>query len=690
MATLEKIRSKSVLLVSVIGFALFLFIITLVDNPLALFQDATTIAKVGNHKIEITDFQKRYEVQSQQMQQSGEKQDAAMLQQQVLSQMIQESLFNEEMEKLGIVVTDSELTNAMLGANALGSMIQFARQMGFETPDQFHDLAFNPTKYQLPVEQAQQLQQMWIAQEAEIENILKYQKLGDLFNGTLVANKLDAEALYNENASTTQIAYAKKDFSSIADDKYEVTDADINALWAENKGQYKLDNETRVVKYIAVNINPSQDDNIAAQQLVEQAVADLKANPGAEGLSGNVNFVVEHKSAPVYRINNAQLKQFVTSAANGDAAMTSYLSNEYTIAKLIDVKNENDSINIDMLAFQGDAAQVDSLLKKLNSGVAFAEVAQTPGVQGSQENFWASLVAEQSNSAIKEKLISAPKGTFFVGDSAQNMMMIYRVNERKAPVQVYNYVTATYKVEPSTATYNKLNGDLKKFLEATKTADDFTAEKAAEAGFQVFPAYITSSSPMLGNINESRDAVSWVMDGDKGAVSDIFVDEQGKRLLAVAIEDIYTDYVPATDNDVKQDLTRKARNNKKAADLIAQYEGKAKTVAEFAALMETQVDSTDVTFGQMFIPRIGAGEGVLTGKVMASQPNQVVGPLQANNSVIVYEVVNVNNENRPYNYEESAQTFGRTLGAQALSSRIFEILSNGKDIDNRMLKFYSK
>ncbi len=690
MATLEKIRSKSVLLVSVIGFALFLFIITLVDNPLALFQDATTIAKVGNHKIEITDFQKRYEVQSQQMQQSGEKQDAAMLQQQVLSQMIQESLFNEEMEKLGIVVTDSELTNAMLGANALGSMIQFARQMGFETPDQFHDLAFNPTKYQLPVEQAQQLQQMWIAQEAEIENILKYQKLGDLFNGTLVANKLDAEALYNENASTTQIAYAKKDFSSIADDKYEVTDADINALWAENKGQYKLDNETRVVKYIAVNINPSQDDNIAAQQLVEQAVADLKANPGAEGLSGNVNFVVEHKSAPVYRINNAQLKQFVTSAANGDAAMTSYLSNEYTIAKLIDVKNENDSINIDMLAFQGDAAQVDSLLKKLNSGVAFAEVAQTPGVQGSQENFWASLVAEQSNSAIKEKLISAPKGTFFVGDSAQNMMMIYRVNERKAPVQVYNYVTATYKVEPSTATYNKLNGDLKKFLEATKTADDFTAEKAAEAGFQVFPAYITSSSPMLGNINESRDAVSWVMDGDKGAVSDIFVDEQGKRLLAVAIEDIYTDYVPATDNDVKQDLTRKARNNKKAAELIAQYEGKAKTVAEFAALMETQVDSTDVTFGQMFIPRIGAGEGVLTGKVMASQPNQVVGPLQANNSVIVYEVVNVNNENRPYNYEESAQTFGRTLGAQALSSRIFEILSNGKDIDNRMLKFYSK
>lgn len=38
MATLEKIRSRSVLLVSVIFVALFLFIITIVDNPMGLVQ----------------------------------------------------------------------------------------------------------------------------------------------------------------------------------------------------------------------------------------------------------------------------------------------------------------------------------------------------------------------------------------------------------------------------------------------------------------------------------------------------------------------------------------------------------------------------------------------------------------------------------------------------------------------------
>ena len=52
MATLEKIRSRSVLLVSVIFVALFLFIITIVDNPMGLVQDHTTVAKVKGDKID--------------------------------------------------------------------------------------------------------------------------------------------------------------------------------------------------------------------------------------------------------------------------------------------------------------------------------------------------------------------------------------------------------------------------------------------------------------------------------------------------------------------------------------------------------------------------------------------------------------------------------------------------------------
>lgn len=83
MATLEKIRSKSVLLVSIIGVALVLFIITLVDNPFAMFQDTTSIAKVGNHKISVEEFNRRSEME---MQRNSDRDgvDNAVLQAQVL------------------------------------------------------------------------------------------------------------------------------------------------------------------------------------------------------------------------------------------------------------------------------------------------------------------------------------------------------------------------------------------------------------------------------------------------------------------------------------------------------------------------------------------------------------------------------------------------------------------------------
>ena len=57
MATLEKIRSKSVLLIVVIGVALLAFIIgDAITNSRNLFGDQTKVAKVGGTKIEYNDY----------------------------------------------------------------------------------------------------------------------------------------------------------------------------------------------------------------------------------------------------------------------------------------------------------------------------------------------------------------------------------------------------------------------------------------------------------------------------------------------------------------------------------------------------------------------------------------------------------------------------------------------------------
>ena len=60
MATLQKIRSKSVFLIVVIGVALLAFIVgDALTNGSKLFGNQTTVAKIGNEKIDYTEYHQK-------------------------------------------------------------------------------------------------------------------------------------------------------------------------------------------------------------------------------------------------------------------------------------------------------------------------------------------------------------------------------------------------------------------------------------------------------------------------------------------------------------------------------------------------------------------------------------------------------------------------------------------------------
>ena len=688
MATLEKIRKRSTLLLIVVGAALLAFIIgDFFTSGRTLFGTGTTIAKVGDEKIDIQDFQRRYEEANQMYQQQGAKMDPAALQQRVLYGMIQEQLLNKEIKDLGIEVSDNELTQAMLGPNAHYAMIQFAQNMGFESPSQLYDVAFNPGKYGVPEEQAQQVQQMWLKQEQQMEMMLKQQKFQSLLVGSLVANELDAKAYYDGNASTSHIAYAKKSFADLPNDKYPVTDAEIKAEYNKQKNAYKVEEEMRRVNYIAVNIEPSTSDVAEARKLVDATVARLAATNDLEAVNGDSNFGVDRRSTTASAITNPQLKNFVTDSVTGAVTMLSFINDEFTIAKNLGKKVAVDSINVDLIAYQGDAAGRDSLLAALNSGTPFDDALKMPGVVGGQADVW-NTIASTPDNELKEKLLNA--GTqYFISDSTANDARIVRVNSKKAPVAIYDYATVTYKVYPSDATVAKLNDDLHGFISGITKADSLTVGKAIKAGYSLQPAMLTSNSATLGNVPYTRNAVKWAMDAKRGEVSPILEDGQNDRLIVVALNEVIKPGFMPIDDDIKTALTEKVRNDKKAADLIAQYKGKASDIAGYAGLMQASVDSTEVTFGQMFIAGVGAMESNLLGQVPVTPKGTVAGPVQGNNAVYVYQVYEVDNQSRPYNYQENAARYNQQFGGQAVLQNFFDIMMEDNKVVNNTLKFYN-
>ncbi len=689
MATLEKIRKRSTLLLIVVGAALLAFIIgDFFTSGRTLFGTGTTIAKVGDEKIDIQDFQRRYEEANQMYQQQGAKMDPAALQQRVLYGMIQERLLDKEINDLGIEVSDNELTQAMLGPNAHYAMIQFAQNMGFETPQQLYDVAFNPGKYGVPEDQARQVQQMWLKQEQQMEQMLKQQKFQNLLVGSLVANELDAKAYYDGNASTSHIAYVKKSFADLPNDKYPVTDSEIKAEYNKQKNAYKVDEEMRRVSYISVNVEPSTADVAEARKLVDATVSRLASTNDLEAVNGDSNFGVDRRSTTASAITNPQLKSFVTDSVAGSVTMLSFINDEFTIAKVLGKKVAVDSINVDLVAYQGDAAGRDSLLAALNSGTPFEEALKMPGVVGGQADVW-NTIASSPDNELKERLLNAGSG-YFISDSTANDARIIRVNSKKAPVAIYDYATVSYKVYPSDATVAKLNDDLQAFMSGITKADSLTVTKALKAGYSLQPAMVTSNSANLGNVPYTRNAVKWAMDAKAGEVSPILEDGQNDRLIVVALNDVIKPgYMPVNDDDIKAALTEKVRNNKKAADLIAQYKGKASDIAGFAGLMQASVDSTEVTFGQMFISGIGAMESNLLGQVPVTPKGAVTGPVQGTNGVYVYQVYEVDNQSRPYNYQENAARYNQQFGGQAVLQNFFDIMMEDNKVVNNTLKFYN-
>lgn len=494
MATLEKIRSKSVLLIVIIGVALLAFIIgDFFNSGRSFFGPGTTVAKVGSEKIDIADLQSRVEMHNQQQQQQARKTDGAQLQQQAISELVSEKLYKQELNRLGITVTDAELVEFMLGrgSDMVSNRIAQESQGQIRSAAELHNMITRPADYGMTPDQVSQFKTYWRALEQEIEEQLMQQKFMNLFTGALVANELDAKAVYDESATPLQMVYVKKDYASIPNEEYEPTNDELNAEWGKHKNAYKIPEQMRTVSYITVPIVPSQQDIVAGQQRVENALMKLRSSDDPTVLADMTDFVVEQQRLTGSRIRDNKVKSFVDSASIGSAAIVNQNANAYTLAKLYGKTLATDSVNVDYLVVSGKA-QADSLLAALKSGATtFADARTNSAVQEAQDSVWFALTAPEMNE-LRDQLTNTAAGTYFTPDTAASLPMarIIRVNTRRAPVNVYDYAVVTFNIDPSETTVNKLEADLQNYVRENNTSAKFE-ENAIAAGYQVFPAKVT-------------------------------------------------------------------------------------------------------------------------------------------------------------------------------------------------------
>lgn len=686
MSALEQIRQRPILIISILGVALLLFILTAVDRPGELFTDTHTVAKVDGQKIDYLEFQRRVEQQQEQLQQQGYADlDLAQVQQYVLQQMIAKALMDKEFQRLGLVVTDKELSEAITGKTPHPYVARMLQQMGVPSAQLLYDAAFNPTKMGIDPQQAQQLQTAWKSLEDDTEQMLLTSKFNNLFFGALTANKLDARAAYDDNAVTSTIAYARRELSSLPDKDFQPTDNALQDLYAQERNRYRIEEPQYAVDYITVDIRPSEADLAGGQKVVEDALMGLRMNPGTESLEGDSHFYVNRVSAPEAKLAPA-LRKSLDKIIADSVTMVQFVDNTYTLAKLLGRTTQVDSVLLDMVALSPELDN-DSILGLLNSGKRPAELGKA--VAQAQDSVWMSLLDPQV-ATMKDELAQAATGLYFKPQNNNgNTSLALRIRTRRAPVTVYDIAEITYEVEPSSATINKLNSDLRKFLAANTTSKQF-ADNAPASGYSALSAVVTPSSLSVNGLKESRNAAKWAIEAKEGEVSPIFSDDRDTRLMAVACKAVYDgSFLPASDPAVRSYLENKARNTLKADKLITDLKGKANTLADYATLMQGRVDTTAVTFGQNYVRNFPMNEPALAANVSVAKEGQLVGPVALNNSVVVFTVTSRETTQRPFDYANDAMVFNQRQGAYTFQQSLPAVLLGNKKIDNRIQNFYS-
>ena len=696
MAVLEKLRKRPKLLMGIIGGALLLFILTIIDNPAAILRPNETMAlQVGDEKIDIQQFSGEQE--RIQKQNPNQKTDGDVMQQQIVQKLIGERLIAQECKDAGIDVSNDEILTVLL--KETGWDKQIFEQVKNANP--------NPNSQDPQQQQLYEAKVYCESRIPEIANSLKSSKLEHALMGCIKPNKLDEE-LIKEEQTPYEIEYTKVDYAQFANN-YKVSDEEIKEAYEQFKECFKIDQEQRRISYIKVDLDPSAEDTKAANANIAKIYNAFSAQSGVLGIRNNKDthlfidsLVANSKTEkltvatsgatepkdPIYtELLAGGLNSMKMRTPTNPRDRNTYI---YKVTKIVECP---DSIGLNYVQVKGNKQMLDSVFALLTSGTISLDSLersnknQNIAIQKFNPANMPPAEAYIYQDSIREKIMAHLDGGFFLFDSQpqdkETVAVYAQVAQHKAPVTLYSIARARYENDPSDNTVDNLTKKLQAYINKNKTAADFK-KNAKAAKYDVQECVVDANNPyiggqMTGPVVGTRDLIKWAFDNKPGAVSDITRNDDNGYIVAAAVEDVYNDYKPYTDPDVKQHLTTYLLNKKIGEDMFKKYNGKANDMAGYAQLLNSTVDSTSYVPGA---PQI-INDAKVAGRIIGLGKN-AVGKIQviAGDNALYVVKVNQQGTPRPLPKQEIAATFPRKMNVNP-----YNILVGSRKIFNNTLKF---
>ena len=700
MATLEKIRSKGLLLLIVVGLALVVFIVgDLVNSGSTYFQEnSANVAVINGDKVKIRDYAEKMEQFNDvvKLQYGNNINDEMMeqIRQMVWESTVTEKVVGDDCAEIGMMVTKNELADMLVGNNISPMMMN--NQMFFNENGQFDVnivkqfismLDSEDASQNIPYEQLRLYRNYWRYWEHAIKTSRLQEKYTNLLNAALVVNPLEAKYAYDNAKVSADAVYAMKNYFAIADSTVSVSDAEIKALYNEKKEQFKQ-KQSADVKYIAVDIKPSADDFAE----VEKWINDLKEEFTT---TEEIADVVNSNSDVQYRGENltkdqidADFQEFAFSGKAGEVMGPIFVDNTYKMARIIENGiNSVDSVNLSNMYLRRETAEAtqalaDSIMTAVKKGADFAELAKVHslaqnGANGGEIGWVSEMGLEKK---IATPAFSTPvKGMFQVKEG--NDIILFRVNQLGQKVVKAKVAVLARSVDATSRTQATLYNNLKQFIVDNNTIEKLEAE-AANNGYVVMTAKnLDINASAINNVKKAREAVRWVFENKEGAISDIF--EVENQIIVVAVDKHNAEGYRSIES-VRPQLLSELRKEKKGDILVAQMANK--DMAQLAT-EGFRVDTVrNISFASNYAGAIG-NEPSLFARVAGAEVEKESPAIKGNTGAYIFKVISKEEAAKPYNEKEEMVMLETREGYmnQYLS---IEALKEAANIEDMRYKYY--
>lgn len=713
MAALGKIRSKGVLLICIISLGLFAFI---AEEAFRSCESSSNdarqqVGEVLGEKINVTEFQKLVDeytevIKMQQGQDNLNEDQLNQVKDMVWNTYVQTKLIENETKKLGLTVTDAELQNVLTeGTNPMLMQTPFVNQQTgrFDVNALKKFLAEYKAQGQANPQLAKQydtIYKYWTFIEKTLRQQLLAQKYQGLFAHCFLSNKVEAQMAFNDQNQESQIQLAALSYSSIDDNKVQISDADLKAKYDEVKGRFKQYVESRDIKYVDVQVKASATDRAALQKEFAGYSQALASATDASDVVRKSTSLVNYLGVPVSKdAYPYDIAQRLDSMAVGSTSKVfeNNSDNTLNVIKLVSKQLLPDSVQYRQIQVAGATAEesakrADSIYNALKAGADFEVIAKKYGQTG--EKTWLTTRQYQSAPSLdhntKDYIMSL--NTMSVNELKNVALsqgnLIVQVVDRKGMINKYVAAVVKKNVTFSKDTYSAAYNKFSSFVSANLTADAIV-KNAAKAGFNVQERKdVTTAEHNLAGIRSTRDAMRWLFDAKKGDVSPLYECGDNDHLLVVVLDNINNvGYRSLDDAQVKEYVKGEVLKDKKAEMLMAKLNG-VKSVAAAKAKGANVSTVNQVTFAApVFVPATGASEPALSGAVAATAKGKFCKlPVKGNAGVYVFEVTN--KTQRPGKFDAATEMQKlRQKEMQMAGNFMNELYIKAKVVDNRYLFF---